>query len=457
MNIFTNQISRTFLLTFFALLFQLSNTYGFAKIISLTAASGSYSDETLIRLENQATFNFDSNWDAYKLSSGGYTPTFGTILNGISYSINSVPLNFTDYTFQLNLKIAFNGAYTITTKQVLNSYDSTLTVTLEDKLLNVSKVIGENFVYKFTANTKDLTTRFVLHYKYTPVITPVVIAPVADTTTVTPVVVAPVQVAPIVVAPVAVDTVVVTPVVVAAPIVIAPVVVDTIIATPIAVVPVQIAPIVAPVAVDTVVIAPVQVAAPIVIAPVVVDTIIATPIAEAPVQVTPVVVAPVAVDTVVVAAPIVVAPVIADTIIATPIAVDPVAVDTIVANPIVVAYANKTNSSIISGPFFTEPSDTLSQSPIQGIATGLNPTIDNTQIDINAVSNQVFVKLGNNNQAGYGSIGIVNMEGKLVYMNERVLANSSTTISLNDTQPGIYIVKVISGANSHSSKVFLSE
>jgi hypothetical protein len=412
MNIFTNQISRTFLLTFFALLFQLSNTYGFAKIISLTAASGSYSDETLIRLENQATFNFDSNWDAYKLSSGGYTPTFGTILNGISYSINSVPLNFTDYTFQLNLKIAFNGAYTITTKQVLNSYDSTLTVTLEDKLLNVSKVIGENFVYKFTANTKDLTTRFVLHYKYTPVITPVVIAPVADTTTVTPVVVAPVQVAPIVVAPVAVDTVVVTPVVVAAP---------------------------------------------IVIAPVVVDTIIATPIAEAPVQVTPVVVAPVAVDTVVVAAPIVVAPVIADTIIATPIAVDPVAVDTIVANPIVVAYANKTNSSIISGPFFTEPSDTLSQSPIQGIATGLNPTIDNTQIDINAVSNQVFVKLGNNNQAGYGFIGIVNMEGKLVYMNERVLANSSTTISLNDTQPGIYIVKVISGANSHSSKVFLSE
>jgi len=150
----------------FILLNLTSNkAYCFADIISLTASSGKYSDETIVRLENQSTYNFDTNWDAYKLFNTGYAPNLYTSLEGINYSINSIPDNVEEVFIPLNLKVAFIGEYLITVKSLKNSLDSTLIITLEDRLLNKLQELYENATYSFASVPNDTSARFVLHYK----------------------------------------------------------------------------------------------------------------------------------------------------------------------------------------------------------------------------------------------------------------------------------------------------
>jgi hypothetical protein len=144
---------------------KIDQAYSFADIVSLTVSSGPYNDQTIVRLENQSTYNFDSNWDAYKLSNSGKTPNLFTSLNGINYSINSIPGDSNEFSIPLDLKVAFTGNYLITVKSIKNSYDSTLTITLEDRFLNQIQVLQENTSYSFAVVLGDAPNRFVLHYK----------------------------------------------------------------------------------------------------------------------------------------------------------------------------------------------------------------------------------------------------------------------------------------------------
>lgn len=144
---------------------QIQNAYSFADIISLTAASGNYSDETIIRFHEEATCEFDGDWDALKLSNGGNTPNFYSELNAKRYAINSVPQEFEELSVPLNLKVAFTGSYTISTQAINDSYDSSIIVILEDKFLNINQVLEENDTYSFDASTSDAVDRFVLHFQ----------------------------------------------------------------------------------------------------------------------------------------------------------------------------------------------------------------------------------------------------------------------------------------------------
>ena len=66
-------------------------------------------------------------------------------------------------------------------------------------------------------------------------------------------------------------------------------------------------------------------------------------------------------------------------------------------------------------------------------------------IDIAIFSNQVFVTIGNS-KSEYASVSIVNSQGKVVYLNENVSANSSTTIIHEGNNTGTsLIVYVILG------------
>ena len=157
-------IRKVLLLTLIFVIFQVQNAFSYADILSLTASSGSYSDETIIRFYEEATCEFDGDWDAYKLSNGGNTPNFYSQLNAKRYAINSVPEEFETFSVDLNLKVAFDGNYTISTKAINNTYNSSLTVTLEDKLLNTNQVLEENSTYTFSATSNDLPGRFALHF-----------------------------------------------------------------------------------------------------------------------------------------------------------------------------------------------------------------------------------------------------------------------------------------------------
>lgn len=139
---------------------------GYKNIVRLKSISGNYSDETIIRLHPQATYNFDSNWDAYKLSNGGNTPNFYSILNSINYSINSIPDTLTDCTIPFKMVGAFTGNYSIVITGIDSiNFDPNFSVVLEDRSKSLFMDLWTIKNYDFTSIAKDTSTRFYLHIK----------------------------------------------------------------------------------------------------------------------------------------------------------------------------------------------------------------------------------------------------------------------------------------------------
>jgi len=61
------------------------------NIVKLRAVANNQSDETVVRLNSEATTGFDNSWDANKfISANGAIPQIYSKLNEVSYSINSV-------------------------------------------------------------------------------------------------------------------------------------------------------------------------------------------------------------------------------------------------------------------------------------------------------------------------------------------------------------------------------
>src|ERR1700754_1496885 len=115
------------LLIIAALFLQLNNVFGFAEIVSLKATCGTFSDETIVRIKEGTSYDFDPSWDAYKLTNGGNTPNFYSVLNGSKYAVNSFSGDFEEFSMPLNLKVAFSGSYSIKVKSLKNSSNDSYT------------------------------------------------------------------------------------------------------------------------------------------------------------------------------------------------------------------------------------------------------------------------------------------------------------------------------------------
>jgi hypothetical protein len=133
-----------------------------SRVIRLKATTGTYSDETLVCLTDNASLSFDSQFDAYKLSNSGNTPNLSTKLSDINYSINSLPSNTTDQIIPVQLIAGVSGTYTINADlSGLGSYES---VVLEDHLLSKTQDLTTNPNYTASLVAGDTTSRFYLHY-----------------------------------------------------------------------------------------------------------------------------------------------------------------------------------------------------------------------------------------------------------------------------------------------------
>jgi hypothetical protein len=138
----------------------------YKNILRLKSISGNYSDETIIRLNSAATYDFDSNWDAYKLPNGGNTPNFYSTLKSINYSINSIPDTLTDITIPFKMIAAFTGNYSIVTTGIDSiNFDPNFSVLFEDRLNSITIDLWKVSNYDFSAIAKDTSSRFYLHIK----------------------------------------------------------------------------------------------------------------------------------------------------------------------------------------------------------------------------------------------------------------------------------------------------
>jgi len=133
------------------------------KIIRLKADNGAFNDETVIRLSEYATEQFDNHLDAHKIPSGGTTPSISTKLGAVNYMVNSIPDTTAQKTIPVPVIAAASGTYTISAD--INGFDRSDSIVLEDIKLGVSQDLTANPNYVATLVKGDTATRFFIHYK----------------------------------------------------------------------------------------------------------------------------------------------------------------------------------------------------------------------------------------------------------------------------------------------------
>ncbi|NCP44943.1 MAG: hypothetical protein GW818_00545, partial [Flavobacteriales bacterium] len=120
-------------ITLFILLISMSFVcYSTNNAFRFKITGNGYSDETIIRLVNGATENFDGNYDAWKLfSSNQNVPSIYTqITTGQELSINALPEYGFDKSVTIYTNIPANGTYTLDVEEIFpltNNYKVSLT------------------------------------------------------------------------------------------------------------------------------------------------------------------------------------------------------------------------------------------------------------------------------------------------------------------------------------------
>ncbi|MEI6766445.1 MAG: T9SS type A sorting domain-containing protein [Bacteroidota bacterium] len=152
--------------TFFKTLVQ-------ADLIRLNLEDNGQKDDIIIRITPDATNNFDSDFDAFKMVVPGVSQLWSNPIDGevVDYAINSLP----DIAGNPDIPVAFmpahNGNYIIRASDY-QSLGAQTSIYLEDLKTGVLSDLLDNPVYSFTGVVGDDVNRFVLHFGF-PVITSV--------------------------------------------------------------------------------------------------------------------------------------------------------------------------------------------------------------------------------------------------------------------------------------------
>ena len=130
-------------------------------LVRLELSSQTGRDETVIRLDRQATPGFDNELDAEKVfAPRERNPLVYSVMNGENYSINSIRWPKSQTTVPLTLKIPADGTYNLKRSQLQALGGAR--VTLTDKLSGKSVDLMTVSDYPFSATAGTVADRFFL-------------------------------------------------------------------------------------------------------------------------------------------------------------------------------------------------------------------------------------------------------------------------------------------------------
>jgi len=132
--------------------------------LDISSEINPYTDEMVVRFNDEATAGFDPQQDALELSGVDEAPTLNsTGQDGSLLSINTYP-EITDNTMiPVNCKVGEEGIYTI---ELLNleNFEETINIWLEDLFEGLFIDLKEENSYSFVSSPLDDPARFVLHF-----------------------------------------------------------------------------------------------------------------------------------------------------------------------------------------------------------------------------------------------------------------------------------------------------
>ena len=132
------------------------------SVLRLTATSGTSSDETIVRLLDEASTTFDSESDAYKMMNEGKTPSIYTDYNANRYAVNTLPSIASNETIPVNLDAKFAGPYTFSAD--ITGFEEADSLIFVDKLTNTRQDLRVNPTYTCDLVKKEYSDRFYIQY-----------------------------------------------------------------------------------------------------------------------------------------------------------------------------------------------------------------------------------------------------------------------------------------------------
>lgn len=132
-------------------------------MIRIQVVNGVYSDETVVRFNENATTLADNTYDCWKMFASDIPQLYTLTSNNVNMAINTFPQVENELIVPLQLNAGVSGNFTLRATEILN-FNGT-SVTLEDKLLNITRDLTKNPVYSFTATIGNNPDRFNLHFK----------------------------------------------------------------------------------------------------------------------------------------------------------------------------------------------------------------------------------------------------------------------------------------------------
>lgn len=139
---------------------------GTDPVLQLSVSNDTLANNTYLRFKEDATPNFDKNWDAYKIFSEleEYAEIFTLTTSDDTLAINSTPFSGNDTIVPLGFKAGIPGTYKIKAEQIIN-FDPLADIFLEDVQTGVWTNLKEEGTYNFASGTGNWFNRFFLHFK----------------------------------------------------------------------------------------------------------------------------------------------------------------------------------------------------------------------------------------------------------------------------------------------------
>ncbi|MFZ4414058.1 MAG: T9SS type A sorting domain-containing protein, partial [Bacteroidales bacterium] len=122
--------------------------------------------ENIIKFNDNATNNFDLNFDSHFLEGMYGTPKLYSQMGNDKLSTNSIPSFAGNFVIPMGFVAGLASNYSLSFTGV-NSFINCSSIMLEDTKNNIFQDLMQNQMYNFTALTSDNTVRFRLHFNST--------------------------------------------------------------------------------------------------------------------------------------------------------------------------------------------------------------------------------------------------------------------------------------------------
>ena len=132
-------------------------------MLNITITGNTYTDEMSVGVLSEATEEFDSEYDAYKLFGIEDAPQLYSYNNDIKYAVNLFPEIEGSKSIPIGLKTGIATDYTLTVAG-LDNFNSSIEVYLEDKASGEMINLRETTSYEFYSENGLDESRFVLHF-----------------------------------------------------------------------------------------------------------------------------------------------------------------------------------------------------------------------------------------------------------------------------------------------------